>query len=268
MAIRSRGFDLICWQIPVIGIMLEATTSLYGLQTCIIFESLLTCIPIACDPRVQRKANHWWQGLWRSYSNTQEWRELQARWYCRQGVIHSMSYPGQHLLVHGGQHGESHLYWRYTLPWRWVGPTKVSRLQFSNMTCRMWPILWRYTRGDAHGFKQNSCRGAGWHESLRKFCFSICSDLFHSLLKPGHEYTKANVKFAISVLQSEPVKKLQAFAENNNETQGKFTIGDEKVWKHHRLGELLLTRISQKHNVFMRVDVSVFSRCCWKLLLI
>jgi len=54
---------------------------------------------------------------------------------------------------------------------------------------------------------------------------------------PGHEYTKANIKFAVSVLQSEPVKKLQAFAENNKETQGKFTIGDEK-----------------KHNVFMRMD--------------
>jgi len=54
---------------------------------------------------------------------------------------------------------------------------------------------------------------------------------------PGHEYTKANVKFAMSVLQSEPVKKLHTFAENNKETQGKFTIGDEK-----------------KHNVFMRMD--------------
>jgi len=33
------------------------------------------------------------------------------------------------------------------------------------------------------------------------------------------------------VLQSEPLKKLQAFAEKNKETQGKFTIGDEKVMK-------------------------------------
>ena len=49
------------------------------------------------------------------------------------------------------------------------------------------------------------------------------------MYKPGHEYTKANVKFGISVLQSEPLKKLQAFAEKNKETQGKFTIGDEKV---------------------------------------
>ncbi|RYP43042.1 hypothetical protein DL770_011879 [Monosporascus sp. CRB-9-2] len=54
---------------------------------------------------------------------------------------------------------------------------------------------------------------------------------------PGHEYTKSNVKFGISVLQSEAVKKLQAFAENNKETQGQFTIGDEK-----------------QHNVFMRVE--------------
>jgi hypothetical protein len=33
----------------------------------------------------------------------------------------------------------------------------------------------------------------------------------------------------MSVLPSDPVKKLQAFAENNKETQGKFTIADEKV---------------------------------------
>lgn len=57
--------------------------------------------------------------------------------------------------------------------------------------------------------------------------------------KPGHEYTKSNVKFCMSVLQSEAVKALSAFAEKNQETQGKFTIGDEK-----------------KHNVFMRPQVS------------
>ncbi|CAD0047407.1 unnamed protein product, partial [Aureobasidium pullulans] len=41
-------------------------------------------------------------------------------------------------------------------------------------------------------------------------------------------YTKGNVKFGIQVLQSEPVKKLEAFANANKQTQGKFTIGDEK----------------------------------------
>lgn len=46
---------------------------------------------------------------------------------------------------------------------------------------------------------------------------------------PGHEYTKSNVKFAATVLQNEAMEKLQKFAENNKETQGKFTIGDEKV---------------------------------------
>lgn len=56
--------------------------------------------------------------------------------------------------------------------------------------------------------------------------------------KPGHEYTKSNVKFCMSVLQSEAVKALSAFADKNQETQGKFTIGDEK-----------------KHNVFMRPQV-------------
>lgn len=48
-------------------------------------------------------------------------------------------------------------------------------------------------------------------------------------MQPGHEYTKANVKFCVSVSQTEPIKKLEAFAEANKETQGKFTIGDEKV---------------------------------------
>jgi len=54
---------------------------------------------------------------------------------------------------------------------------------------------------------------------------------------PGHEYTKGNVKFGVKVLPSEPVKKLEAFASANKETQGKFTIGDEKL-----------------HNVFMRLE--------------
>lgn len=47
--------------------------------------------------------------------------------------------------------------------------------------------------------------------------------------QPGHEYTKSNVKFLTTILQNEAVKNLQSFAENNRETQGKFTIGDEKV---------------------------------------
>jgi hydroxyacylglutathione hydrolase len=42
----------------------------------------------------------------------------------------------------------------------------------------------------------------------------------------------------VSVLPSEAVKALAAFAKDNQETQGKFTIGDEK-----------------EHNVFMRPQV-------------
>ena len=62
--------------------------------------------------------------------------------------------------------------------------------------------------------------------------------------QPGHEYTKANVKFAISVLQSEPVKKLEAFADQHKETQGNFTMGDEKVSGLSRDRLDLLTRLS------------------------
>ncbi len=46
---------------------------------------------------------------------------------------------------------------------------------------------------------------------------------------PGHEYTKGNVKFGISVAQDDAIKRLQDFANKNKETQGQFTIGDEKV---------------------------------------
>jgi len=56
------------------------------------------------------------------------------------------------------------------------------------------------------------------------------------MIQPGHEYTKGNVKFGITVSQDAAMKNLESFAMNNKETQGKFTIGDEK-----------------KHNVFMRV---------------
>lgn len=57
----------------------------------------------------------------------------------------------------------------------------------------------------------------------------ICGKRHTDFFQPGHEYTKANVKFCMKVSQSEPIKKLQAFAEANQQTQGKFTIGDEKV---------------------------------------
>ncbi len=79
-----------------------------------------------------------------------------------------------------------------------------------------------------------------------------------SALQPGHEYTKSNVKFALSVLQSEPVQKLKAFADAHKETQGQFTIGDEKVGQRPtRLAVSAELTPPQEHNVFMRVEVSL-----------
>ncbi|KAF7589192.1 Cytoplasmic glyoxalase II [Aspergillus hancockii] len=72
------------------------------------------------------------------------------------------------------------------------------------------------------------------HKALNETLASLPDD---TKVFPGHEYTKANVKFCLAVSQSEPIKKLEAFAEQNRQTQGKFTIGDEKL-----------------HNVFMRVN--------------
>lgn len=75
---------------------------------------------------------------------------------------------------------------------------------------------------------------AEMHTALNSILAALPDD---TKVYPGHEYTKQNAKFLVKVLQTEPVKKLQSFAENNRETQGKFTIGDEK-----------------QYNVFMKVD--------------
>ncbi|KAL9119957.1 MAG: hypothetical protein Q9187_003486 [Circinaria calcarea] len=66
---------------------------------------------------------------------------------------------------------------------------------------------------------------AEMHTALNKTLAALPDD---TKVYPGHEYTKQNVKFLTTVLQTEPVKKLESFAENNKQTQGKFTIGDEK----------------------------------------
>ena len=76
-------------------------------------------------------------------------------------------------------------------------------------------------------------------------------------IKPGHEYTKQNVKFLTTVLQNEAVRNLQTFAEENRETQGKFTIGDEKESSiaTRALHEMRLTSFKE-YNAFMRLGVS------------
>ncbi|KAL1956026.1 hypothetical protein VTO42DRAFT_7841 [Malbranchea cinnamomea] len=71
------------------------------------------------------------------------------------------------------------------------------------------------------------------HKALNEVLASLPDD---TKIYPGHEYTGQNVKFCISVSQSDPIKKLQAYTERHHRTEGKFTIGDEKL-----------------HNVFMRV---------------
>ena len=57
----------------------------------------------------------------------------------------------------------------------------------------------------------------------------------------------------MSVSQDQAVKDLLDFATNNTETQGKFTIGDEKVCIVYLVSFEILT--SQKHNLFMRINV-------------
>lgn len=75
---------------------------------------------------------------------------------------------------------------------------------------------------------------AEMHKALNETLAALPDD---TKVYPGHEYTKGNVKFAVSVSQADAIKKLEDYANNNKQTQGKFTIGDEK-----------------KHNVFMMLD--------------
>lgn len=82
------------------------------------------------------------------------------------------------------------------------------------------------------------------HKALNEVLARLPDD---TKVYPGHEYTKSNVKFAVTVAQNDAIKKLQEFAENNKETQGKFTIGDEK-----------------KHNVFMMLDDAAVQKATGK----
>jgi len=75
---------------------------------------------------------------------------------------------------------------------------------------------------------------AEMHHALNEVLAALPDD---TKVYPGHEYTKGNLRFAKRVLQNDAIQKLDDFLQKNKETQGKFTIGDEK-----------------KHNVFMRVD--------------
>lgn len=66
------------------------------------------------------------------------------------------------------------------------------------------------------------------HAALNEVLAALPDD---TKVYPGHEYTKGNVKFAKSVLNNDAIKSLDDYSQANKETQGKFTIGDEKVCK-------------------------------------
>ncbi|KAF2863198.1 Metallo-hydrolase/oxidoreductase [Piedraia hortae CBS 480.64] len=70
--------------------------------------------------------------------------------------------------------------------------------------------------------------------ALNKILGSLPDDTY---VYPGHEYTKGNVKFGIKVIQNDAIKDLESFSAKNKETQGEFTIEQEK-----------------QHNVFMMLE--------------
>lgn len=72
------------------------------------------------------------------------------------------------------------------------------------------------------------------HKALNGILAKLPDD---TVVYSGHEYTKANVAFSLSVTQNEATRKLGDFMEAHKESPGQFTIGDEK-----------------KHNVFMMLN--------------
>ncbi len=64
------------------------------------------------------------------------------------------------------------------------------------------------------------------HKALNETLAALPDD---TKVYPGHEYTKGNAKFAKTVSNNDAIKKLDDYSQANKQTQGKFTIGDEKV---------------------------------------
>ncbi|RSL46497.1 hypothetical protein CEP54_013820 [Fusarium duplospermum] len=64
------------------------------------------------------------------------------------------------------------------------------------------------------------------HTSLNERLAALPQD---TLIYPGHEYTRMNAEFAVSVSQTEAIKRLRRYVDSNPITTGVFTIGDEKV---------------------------------------
>lgn len=87
--------------------------------------------------------------------------------------------------------------------------------------------------------------GPEMEAALNKTLASLPDD---TVVYPGHEYTKSNVKFLLKVAPDDTeVQRLQKHAEANQETPGKSTIGDEKKWNlFMRTGSDLVKKITGK----------------------
>lgn len=86
------------------------------------------------------------------------------------------------------------------------------------------------------------------HKALNETLAALPDD---TKVFPGHEYTKGNVKFAKSVAKdNEAVKKLDSYSQANKETQGKFTIGDEKVCLYNAFSKPFLANFLIRNTTF------------------
>jgi hydroxyacylglutathione hydrolase len=73
---------------------------------------------------------------------------------------------------------------------------------------------------------------------------------------PGHEYTGSNIKFSQTILNNDAMKKLADFTNKNEQTTGKFTIGDELEFNPFmRLGDPAVQKATGATN-----PVEVMSR--------
>lgn len=70
---------------------------------------------------------------------------------------------------------------------------------------------------------------------------------------PGHEYTKSNVRFVETVMESAALRRLAAYVAQHEKTTGVFTIGDEKG--HNPFMRLADPQLQKATNATDRTEV-------------
>lgn len=93
----------------------------------------------------------------------------------------------------------------------------------------------------------------GTAKEMKKSLEKITALPDDTIIYPGHEYTKDNVRFVKTVLKNDAVHSLENFVNTYEESTGKFTIADEK--KYNPFVRLTDPQILKATNKTDPVDV-------------